>query len=88
MEASQRTEDTRNLTFDTHHQQPNKRLSNQHSSLCSIVSNLSDTFLLAMGGKDVDDLEVVSSMMDDRGPLFTPSPIYFLNECRGHDMAA
>jgi len=41
-----------------------------------------------MGGKDVDDLEVVSSMMDDRGPLFTPSPIYFLNECRGHDMEA
>jgi hypothetical protein len=25
-----------------------------------------------MGGKDVDDLEVVSSMMDDRGP---PHPL-------------
>jgi hypothetical protein len=30
-----------------------------------------------MGGKDVDDLEVVSSMMDDRGPRLYPLPNLF-----------
>jgi len=30
-----------------------------------------------MGGKDVDDLEVVSSMMDDRGPSSSPQQSIF-----------